>query len=100
MEKTKITYSSPEHSKIKNFLIQVIEYMTGRARLERKYQEILNEKGGEKNIWELFTEKLELHPFFDQDQIRPSISQTESQRQRKFCETNVGEETVRVTWFE
>lgn len=69
MEKTKITYSSPEHSRLKNVLIQVIEYMTGRARLEKRYQEIIREKGGSKNIWELFTDKLELTPVFDKNQI-------------------------------
>ena len=70
MSETKITYASPDHPKLKNFLIQLIEYMTGRRRLEKRYRQITKEKGGPRNIWELFTDKLELKPIFDQDQIK------------------------------
>ena len=58
--KGKLTYSTSTDSKIRRKMILFIEFLTGRLRLERMYQEILDTDPSSAEIWKLIFEKLEL----------------------------------------
>ncbi|MDN3204435.1 lysophospholipid acyltransferase family protein [Algoriphagus sediminis] len=47
----KITYSSPEDRFLKSALIQLLEYATGRAKLEKRLNKILEGNPTEQTIW-------------------------------------------------
>jgi len=59
--KGKLTYSTSTDSKIRRKLILFIEFLTGRLRLERMYQEILDTDPTTEEIWELIYKKLGLN---------------------------------------
>lgn len=58
--KGKLTYSTSTDSLLRRKFILFIEFMTGRIRLERMYQEILDTDPTSEEIWKLIYEKLQL----------------------------------------
>lgn len=58
--KGKLTYSISTDSTLRKNVILLIEYLTGRKKLERMYQEILDDNPSSELIWQLIFEKLRL----------------------------------------
>jgi len=58
--KGKLTYSTSTDSMVRRKMILFIEFLTGRVRLERMYQEILDTNPSSGDIWKLIFEKLQL----------------------------------------
>ena len=58
--KGKLTYSTSTDSLLRRRLISFIEILTGRMRLERLYQEILDSNPTSNEIWKLIYQKLNL----------------------------------------
>ncbi|NQX92472.1 MAG: lysophospholipid acyltransferase family protein [Flavobacteriales bacterium] len=49
--RTKITYSDPLDPKVKRLLTSSLEYLTGRARLEKRYQRVLDQRLPPSELW-------------------------------------------------
>lgn len=58
--KRKLTYSSSSDSWARKNLILGVEFLTGRRKLERMYQEVLDTNPTSEEIWRLIFEKLQL----------------------------------------
>lgn len=65
----KLTYSSPEDPVTKKMMIRSVEYLSGRAKLEKKYNEILRTQPLPHQIWEEMLNKLEVTLDFNQSQL-------------------------------
>lgn len=66
---TKLTYSSEEDSKAKKLIISSVEYLTGRSKLERKYNEILDAQPKPEDIWNILLAKLDIKLIIDDYQL-------------------------------
>jgi putative hemolysin len=67
---TRLTYSSPEDPVLKKLAISSIENLTGRKKLQKKYEAFLNAHPAKKDIWQLMLEILEIRPDYDQQQLQ------------------------------
>ncbi len=59
--KVKLTYANESDPLIKQFIISIIEYATGRGKLERIYQDLKNRESQIDNIWEELLNSLSLN---------------------------------------
>lgn len=68
-KKAKITYASPDDPLIKSILIQAIERLSGKRRLERLYNGLLGEHEGKPSFWGAALESLEIKLDYDKEQL-------------------------------
>ncbi|WP_020533928.1 lysophospholipid acyltransferase family protein [Flexithrix dorotheae] len=66
---TKLTYSTPEDPWISSFLIQLVEFLTGRFPLERKFNQVLNSNKTPSLIWQELVEACGLKLNYDPKQL-------------------------------
>lgn len=65
----KITYATPDDPLIKTLLIRSIERLSGQPRIERMYDNVLNDREENMSFWEAALEQLQLHVEYDERQL-------------------------------
>ena len=67
---TRLTYSTPEDPVLKKLAIYSIENLTGRKKLQKKYEQFIRLNPSKKDIWQLMLEILEIRPEYDTGQLQ------------------------------
>lgn len=71
LSRASLTYSSPDDPLFKRWLINGVEQLTGRRRLERLYEEVRRQQFPPHEIWAVLLRKLNIQVLFDADRLRP-----------------------------
>ncbi|HRV94479.1 MAG TPA: lysophospholipid acyltransferase family protein [Anaerolineae bacterium] len=68
-KKAKITYASPDDPLIKSIMIQAIELLSGKRRLEKLYNGLLGEHEGKPSFWGAALDSLQIKMDYDARQL-------------------------------
>ena len=69
LHKARISYTDPADPFVRRWLMGMVEYATGRKKLERIYARVKQERPGREEIWQMILDELDVGMIYDERQL-------------------------------